>query len=89
MLTDSEIQGTLSEHCSTVLRRGDSIQQINVQRSHLLNDLLAAYSRPTFDPSVNLKVRFIGEWIRVDHTQSLLLSGSFFSGVCRGNSLNT
>ena len=86
--TDPEIQGILREHSSAVLRRGDAIQRINVRRSHLLDDSLAAFSRPTFDPSVKLKVRFIGEpavdeggpmreYFRL-FTQSLSMSGSLF-----------
>ena len=68
--------------------QGDAFQQIDVQRSHLLNDSSAAFSCTTFDASSNLKVRFIGEptvdeggpmceYFRL-FTQSLPLAGSLF-----------
>lgn len=86
--TDLEIQEILREHRSAVLRRTDGIQRINVRRSQLLNDSLAAFSRPTFDPSCNLKIRFIGEpavdeggpmreYFRL-FTKSLSMAGSLF-----------
>ena len=88
MPTDLEIQGILREHRSVVLRRDDATQRINVRRSQLLNDSLAAFSRPTFDPTCHLKIRFIGE-LAVDEggpmreyfrlfTQSLSMAGSLF-----------
>lgn len=94
MPTELEIQGILREHCNAVLHKGDATQRINVRRAHLLNDSLAAFSRPTFDPSSKLKVRFIGE-PAVDEggpmreyfrllTQSLTMAGSLFQVSASG-----
>jgi hypothetical protein len=61
-VSDSEIKGKLQEHRDVVLSiHADDIQRINVRRSHLLQDAIAAFSRYTFDCTKSLKVRFIGE----------------------------
>ena len=82
------MQEILREHRSVVLRRADATQRINVRRSQLLNDSLAAFSRATFDPTCRLKIRFIGEpavdeggpmreYFRL-FTQSLSMASSLF-----------
>ena len=51
----------LQEHRSQELRDIDGNQRINVCRNFLFDDCVTAFSRHTFNPRLNLKVRFIGE----------------------------
>lgn len=50
----------LQEHQKRVIT-GSDFQRINVRRSHLYQDAVRAFSRPTFNVSKLLKVVFVGE----------------------------
>ena len=93
-MTNCEMERILHDHRSTVLSSGDATQRINIRRSQLFGDALAAFTRPSFNPACHLKVRFIGE-PAVDEggpmreffrlfTQSLSMAGSFFQTSPRG-----
>ena len=47
-------------------RDEEDFQRINVRRSHLFDDALCAFSKPTFDVRKMLKVNFIGDSAAVD-----------------------
>lgn len=79
----------LEEHRRSVLSRSqEANQRVNICRSHLLQDSIAAFSRLSFDPASKLKIRFIGE-PAVDYgglmreffrliPQALYMAGSLF-----------
>ena len=84
----------MRDHRTAVLTGNRAIQRINIRRSNLFSDSLAAFSQSTFDHTAHLKVRFIGE-PAVDEggpmreffrlfTQSLATAGSIFLMTTNG-----
>ena len=56
------LQHALQLHVRRVLIHDeDRCQRINVRRSDVFHDELGAFGRPSFDASICLKVRFVGE----------------------------